>query len=617
MTPQVLGIAMAVVLLVAVLLLLRSYVLPEKYAVLWLIAGVVAIVLSAWPGLLAAMSSFFGIEQPITLLFVGAFFVVFLLLMQISLELAKTRDELRKVVQKLALDVERASRNDTMTEKPARRFRLILLAPVLALVALSAWAFASPIGAGPDDDYHVVSIWCANGGSAECEPGTQANTRIVPNSFVRIACYAQVESRSADCTYEHLKDTTPVEISRGNFAGEYPPVYYSVMHLFAGDDVQVSALAMRVLNAALFVGLATALFVLLPAYRRRTLLWGWLIALVPLGMFIVPSNNPSGWAVMGVGTAFLALLGWFETTGRRHWALGALYLVGVVMAAGARGDAAVYVIGATVTAVILTVARTRAYALSALLPLAGLIIAFVFFASAGQSGVASAGFTSDGGASATNPVAGTGGLEVPLSGFALAAYNLLMLPLLWTGVWGSWALGWLDTQLPSIVPWAATAAFIVVGFAGIGRIDLRKALATGGTLLVLIVLPVYVLTAGGDQVGANLQPRYLLPLIALFAFLLVTDPSRGPGISFTRVQTFAILGALAIANFVSLQVNIRRYVTGADQQGLNLDEGAEWWWTGFPAGPSAVRIVGALAYAGLLAVLWPQLRRRAAPAVTP
>jgi hypothetical protein len=499
------------------------------------------------------------------------------------------------------------------TDKAARRpfrFRWIVLAPVLAFIALSSWAFASPIGAGPDDDYHVVSIWCANGGSAECEPGSTATTRVVPYSFVRIACYAQVESRSADCTYDALQDLTPTEIDRGNFAGEYPPVYYGIMHAFAGDDVQVSALIMRVLNAALFVGLATALFALLPFDRRRTLLWGWLIALVPLGMFIIPSNNPSGWAVTGVGTAFLALLGWFEATGRRRWVLGALYLIGVVMAAGARGDAAVYVIGATVTAVILTMVRTRPYLLLSILPFVGLIVSFAFFLSAGQSGVASSGFTSDGGSSAVNPVTGEDGTGAPLGGFALAAYNLLMLPLLWTGVWGTWALGWLDTQLPSIVPWAAAAAFVVVGFAGIGRIDWRKAVAVGGTLFVLIALPVYVLTAGGDQVGANLQPRYLLPLIVLFALLLVTDPAR-KGLSFTRVQTFAILGALAVANLVALQVNIRRYVTGADQQGFNLDDGREWWWTGFPVGPMAVWVIGALAFAGLLAVLWPQLRRPA------
>lgn len=112
MTPQVLAIAMAIVLLVVVILLLRSYVLPEKYAVIWLLAAVAAIVLSAWPGLLDTIAHFFGIASAINLLFVGAFFVVFLLLMQVSLELAKTRDELRKAVQKLALEIERRKLDD-------------------------------------------------------------------------------------------------------------------------------------------------------------------------------------------------------------------------------------------------------------------------------------------------------------------------------------------------------------------------------------------------------------------------------------------------------------------------------------------------------------------------
>lgn len=112
MTPQVLAIGLAVVLLVAVLALLRSYVLPEKYAVVWLAAAAAAIVLSAWPGLLDAISAFFGIASSINLLFVGAFFVMFLLLMQITLELARTRDELRKAVQRLALDIEKARGDD-------------------------------------------------------------------------------------------------------------------------------------------------------------------------------------------------------------------------------------------------------------------------------------------------------------------------------------------------------------------------------------------------------------------------------------------------------------------------------------------------------------------------
>ena len=112
MTPQILAIAMSIVLLVVVIGLLRSYVLPEKYAVIWLLAAIAAIVVSAWPGLLDAIARFFGIASAINLLFVGAFFIVFLLLMQVSLELAKTRDELRKAVQKLALELEKRPRDD-------------------------------------------------------------------------------------------------------------------------------------------------------------------------------------------------------------------------------------------------------------------------------------------------------------------------------------------------------------------------------------------------------------------------------------------------------------------------------------------------------------------------
>ena len=499
------------------------------------------------------------------------------------------------------------------TEQPAagrfltviRRFRWIYLAPVLAFVALGAWAFASPIGAGPDDDYHLVSIWCSTGGGEYCEPGSDAGHREVAEGFPEITCYAQVAATSADCQQQVWADfdDSTVEIDRGNFLGEYPPVYYTVMHVFAGSDIQVSALVMRLLNAALFVGLSTALAVLLPV-RRRTMLWAWLVTLVPLGMFLIPSNNPSGWAITGVGTAFLALLGWFEAGGRRRWALGALYVLGVVMAAGSRGDAAVYVVGATVVVLILTAIRSRPWLLSAILPVVGLVFAVALMASAGQSGVASAGFTSDG---STSPVLPGQEADAGASGLALAAYNLLMLPFLWTGVWGTWALGWFDTGLPAIVPWAAVAAFVVVAFAGLGQLTWRKAISVTGVLFVLIALPVYVLTAGGDPVGVSLQPRYLLPLIVLFAFVLLTEPT-GRVLRFPRVQTFAILGALALANLVSLQVNIRRYITGSDQQGFNLDAGAEWWWTGFPVGPTAVWVIGVAAYIGLLAVMWTQLR---------
>lgn len=491
-----------------------------------------------------------------------------------------------------------------------KRIRAIHLAPLLALIALFSWAFASPVGAGPDDDYHLVSVWCANGGSDQCLPGSESYTRVVATGFTEMVCYAQNGEQSAVCQeFSPAWDEEMYETARGNFAGEYPPLYYATMRLMAGDDLQTSALAMRLVNATLFVALGTALAVLLAPTRRRALLWGWVVSLVPLGMFLVPSNNPSGWAVTGVGTAFLALLGWFEMQGARRWALGALYVLGVLMAAGARGDAAVYAVGATVVASIVSWERTREWMGRALLPAGGLLVAVLLLSTAGQAGTGAVGFSNGGDPSA--PV--VPGVETPLNGFGLAAYNLLMLPFLWTGVFGTWGLGWLDTGLPAIVPWASAAAFIVVAFAGLGRLTVRKSIAVSGVLLVLTALPIYVLTAGGDRIGDSLQPRYLLPLIVLFSLLVVTERSGVDTLRFGRVQTLAILGALSVANLVALQVNIRRYVTGTEQQGFDLDSSAEWWWAGFPVGPIGIWAIGSLAYIALLAVLWPQLRRAAVP----
>src|SRR5664279_858668 len=129
------------------------------------------------------------------------------------------------------------------------RFRLILLAPVLALIALSAWALASPMGASPDDDYHLVSIWCSTGDEAYCQPGSVEKSRFVPEAVLESACYATHSSRSAACQNSLDFETDAlVETDRGNFVGAYPPVYYSVMSVFVGGDALISVMLMRLFN---------------------------------------------------------------------------------------------------------------------------------------------------------------------------------------------------------------------------------------------------------------------------------------------------------------------------------------------------------------------------------
>lgn len=502
-----------------------------------------------------------------------------------------------------------------------RRRPLIAWAPVLILLTLTTWSFASPIGAGPDDDYHLVSSWCA-GPTAEqtCAPTDSLREREVPVALDDIECFAYDPTRSASCQgVEWSWSVDELVVSdRGNFVGAYPPVFYAVTGLLTGGDIQLSALAMRLLTVLLFTGFVVALWRLLPDRLRGPLAWGWLITTVPLGMFVLGTNNPSSWAMIGVASSWLALLGWFETPvdswrsaqGRRKAALGALFVAAVLVAAGSRGDSALYSgLGMALVMVLTMPGRAprgvgssawRPWVRDAILPVVLGLVALAFFLTARQSQSGLGGF--GGGSGVPGGAGGAGGAsgepEAALTGFGLFAYNLLNSPFLLSGALGDWALGWLDTSLPAIVPAAAVAVFVAVGFAGIGHMWGRKAIAVGALVLVLLAVPVYVLQSGGDVVGEQVQPRYLLPLIIMLGGMLVL--ARAPReLTFTRAQRFTLVAALAGAHFVALHFNLRRYVTGIDGAGVNLEAGIEWWWAG-PVGPTAVWLLGSLAY-GLLA----------------
>lgn len=489
---------------------------------------------------------------------------------------------------------------------PRRRVGPLALAPVLALVALFAWVFASPIGAGPDDDYHLISAWCSGPTADEtCAPVDDDSTsRLLPRELIEISCYGQHEERSAACQERYsdgdLRDDLVVS-DRGNFVGEYPPVYYAVLGMFTSLDVQLSGLVMRAFTVVLFVGLMSALYLLLPAGRRATLVVGWLVTTIPLGIFLLASNNPSAWAAIGVGTSWLALLGYFETMGRRRIALGALYALGVVMAAGSRGDAALYVGFATALVLVYVFRPRREFFLLAILPLVMGLVALAFLVAARQIGSGVGGFTGP----QTPGTAEGQAAEVGLSGFARLAYNALNIPSLWAGVFGQWGLGWLDTTVPAVVLFAALGSFLVAAFLGLRSVTWRKGIVVGAAALVLWAVPLYVLQQGGQLVGEQVQPRYLLPLIVLLGGLLALGVPRVP---WTRVQLLIVAAALAIANSAALSANIRRYVSGVGEGSFNLDARIEWWWD-VPFSPMSVWIGGSLAYGALVLLLALRLPR--------
>lgn len=461
--------------------------------------------------------------------------------------------------------------------------RLIAISiPTALFFALVAWAFASPIGSSPDEDYHLASVWCGDGiREGLCEPASVSDERKVPAELVQASsCFAFKAHQSASCPEQPA--SVLLQSNRGNFHDHgYPTVFFSIMGIFASDHLSSSILMMRMFNALLYVALASATFVLLSPSRRGALLWGNLIVLVPLGLFLIPSVNPSSWAITSAATLWAALLGYFEATDRKKkFALGVLAIISMLVGAGARADAAVYGALTLVVVSIIASRRTRSFAISAILPVALLFVAVAFFFTSGQAGAANPG--SFDGTASNNSL------------FALALKNLQLLPQLWVGAFGYIGLGWLDTTMPEIVWVSSVAVFCAVTFRGICAPQWRKGLALSLVAAALVVVPMYILLHDRVTVGAFVQPRYIFPLIITFSGLCLVQFGRDRH-SLSRVQLGVVVSLLSVANSVGLHTNIARYVTGLPG-GINLDNGIQWWWS-LPFGPMWAWIGGSLLFA--------------------
>jgi hypothetical protein len=477
------------------------------------------------------------------------------------------------------------------------RVRWIALLPVAVLVALGAWAFASPVGASPDDDFHLASIWCAGGERPGlCASGDSPTERRVDSSLVQAACFADDSKLSADCQSDLglFESTTPtVSTDRGSFANNYPPIYYTVMNWFASPNIEVSALVMRFVNIAFFVVSGMALWFLLPRAKRRTLLLMWTVTTIPLGLSLIASNNPSSWAITGVPTAWFALYAFLLATGwgKRRIALGLLFALEAFVASGARADAAIYTVIGSLAAIALTWKSSRSYRVALILPAALAIVSALFFVFSGQSSVASEGLSS----LETNTI----NAQNPRTAVGVFAVNLAQLPFLWVGAFGSWGLGWLDTEMPAIV-WASGAGvFVAVLFFALGKVSRRRLLVAAGVGLLIALIPLYVLERSLSHVGEQVQPRYILPLMILCAGVLLLAFDRAE-VSLTRAQGLLAAGALWAAGAMALFVNIKRYVAGINtSSGINLDADTQWWWHATPS-PMTIWVIGSLALAGAI-----------------
>jgi hypothetical protein len=105
---QIVSIVFAVLVFGAVFELVRRRYLRERYALLWLGAALVLLVLAVWQGLLATLAHAVGIYYPPNAFFVVAFAFLLLLLLHFSAVVSRQADQTRVLAQRIALLEERS-----------------------------------------------------------------------------------------------------------------------------------------------------------------------------------------------------------------------------------------------------------------------------------------------------------------------------------------------------------------------------------------------------------------------------------------------------------------------------------------------------------------------------
>ena len=497
----------------------------------------------------------------------------------------------------------------TLREGAAKFLRPLALL-LLGVVTFGSWALSSAVGSAPDDDYHLTSIWCSSFAGDVCEVDPNGEGVYIPEALREaIYCYYHNPEQSAGCQ-PFLDGTDPrpdVAFAHNNpHRNLYPDPYYQVQHLFKSENIEATALSIRFVNLSLFLVVGFALFFALPVRLRSAWIWMWALGLVPMGMFIIPSSNPSSWALTAVAAGWMSLLGYLESKGPRAWVLGSLYLAMAVIAVSARVDAVLYLGLASLIAVWQSDTRGTELLKKTWIGLVGVV--FVVFQLIRNPAnlervVEGIGQRSD---RIDEPLPWVQSGQAVAEGFDWSLFwnNALEIPGLWLGVFGGFpwgTLGWLDTAIPQSVVFLVMLPLLGVLFLALREADPKKLIALAISVFAVWALPMYLLQLGGFRVGEEVQPRYLIPLMMVLLGTLVLNKSGLPVITDTRRVWFIVI-SLSVANSIALHTNIRRYTTGTRVQGFNLDSPREWWWPFFPDffGPNFLWLVGTLAFGTLL-----------------
>jgi len=461
---------------------------------------------------------------------------------------------------------------------------------ICCFIFLLCWALSSPPGSNSDDEYHLAGIWCAYGDRpGVCAVDEFTGQKSVPMQIQRysgpqgIFCFAGKEQASGRCIRELSSDVilalTPTDrIS----AGQYPSGFYKVNGLLVGHDINRSILAMRFMQILIAIALFSVALYTVRDFAAQVLV-ALLVGSVPIGLWVIPSTQPSSWSVVGLICLLIFCVGIIHNQGIANILVASIgSCLSLIIAMQSRRDSILMIFFiATIVLVsqnkqLLGRRDNRKLSL-VILSILGLLVVLINFrfkaiCSFFDLTVFSApnffeGLTSISPKVVFGLIGGSSQLGTP----DFAPY--LIVPLLMTFGLGTFAFNL----------WVATSK------------ETKIATLIGITLLFL--LPLRFFTGNvGEPVSRYIYAIYLAVLIVL---------SIGTTIGSSQVSSNQIVSAanifciVSIAHAFALHSTLRRYLTGTGTKRFDLNFGAEWWWSN-GLSPMSVWLIGVLSFSASL-----------------
>ena len=485
-----------------------------------------------------------------------------------------------------------------------KTFRVLLLVTV-AFGSLFAWAFASPIGAPPDGDFHMASIWCAQGdrlGMCKVEKAKDSTQveLLTPRTFSRYQnpyghfCYVGNSGASAGCT-NVVDETSATElIASGRIfpLDQISTPFYDLSSRFSSQNIESSAFKIRIVNVLFFLAITSLFLIMFKEYRAVTAL-ALLVGLGPWGSFLISSIHPSSWTITLLPLFLVSLFAVFKekSIGLRVFA-GLTALSIWYVAQDIRSDSRYFMVIALFAAIAWGIKFGHEFTSRPLwLKVSGVAILAIIYGRLLHPLVRRVlgGF----GVSQLDKVFSLTTTKVPLT-----VMNLFG---------GNYGLGSSDTPLSDLVVFCGIASLFLVIYATAQRVSRKNWLIVFLMSTFLLLLP---LRAELDGVGTG--GRYILPLylMCLVTYLASVETSFARPLIASKTISRVLVSTLTLGNSIALHQTMRRYITGVDVIGWNLNQNAEWWWTVGPS-PMTIWILGTIMF-GVTATLILQMARRQA-----